>query len=252
MEVTFLETVVGAWPVETERVEAALGKAAKEAKTATSWRRPDPAYEEALMQRVRDRLADRAWTDEVAAFLAAHAVVERGRVGALAQVTLELTSPGVPDTYQGDEVWNLSLVDPDNRRTVDFDRLEKLLDRIASSDPEEVLAGADEGLPKLWLVHRLLQHRRRSPWLYESTRYAPLEVEGDRADAVVAFARDGLAVVVPARTDLESIRLAGPRVALPEGQWRDILSGGIYRGPGLAVGEAWSRFPVAVLERVGK
>ena len=114
-------------------------------------------------------------------------------------MALLLTCPGVPDLYQGTEVWDLSLVDPDNRRPVDYARRRDLLGELAGAGPEAALDRAAEGGPKLWLIHRVLAHRRRHPGAYgPGSGYEPLHVRGPRAQNVVAFTRTGgLAVIVP-------------------------------------------------------
>jgi len=108
-----------------------------------------------------------------------------------------MTSPGVPDLYQGTEVWNLSLVDPDNRRPVDFGRLASLLSEIRSAELSDVMARADEGAPKLWLINRLLEQRRTDPELFGSSSYMPLTASGAKARHTVGFVRNRLLVVVP-------------------------------------------------------
>jgi (1->4)-alpha-D-glucan 1-alpha-D-glucosylmutase len=119
-------------------------------------------------------------------------LVEAGRIVSLALVLLKLTAPGVPDIYQGTELWDLSLVDPDNRRPVDFARRRRLLAEVARAGPGEVLARMDEGAPKLWLIRRALDVRRRRPRAFgpgPAGAYTPLEPQGERAKHVVAFAR---------------------------------------------------------------
>jgi (1->4)-alpha-D-glucan 1-alpha-D-glucosylmutase len=178
-------------------------------------------------------------------------------------MTLLLTCPGVPDVYQGTEVWDLSLVDPDNRRPVDYAARERLLDALAGAGPEEALARADEGGPKLWLIHRLLGHRQRCPGAYgPGSGYQPLEVSGPAAGHVLAFTRTGghapapgLAVVVPRLV----ARLGGgvwgqgawadTAVTLPPGAWADVLTGEPVTGSTVSVETLLRRFPVTVLHR---
>ena len=121
-EYLLYQTLVGAWPIEAGRAGAFMLKAAKEAKVHTSWTDPNAGYDDALSAFVTAVLADRDFVADLEAFLAEHRIVERGRVNSLAQTALMLTCPGVPDLYQGTEVWDVSLVDPDNRRPVDYAR----------------------------------------------------------------------------------------------------------------------------------
>jgi (1->4)-alpha-D-glucan 1-alpha-D-glucosylmutase len=264
-EYLLYQTLVGAWPIDAARARQFMAKAVKEAKVHTSWTDPDPGYDEAVDAFVADILADEDFVADLEKFLYGQQLVERGRVTSLAQVTLLLTCPGVPDIYQGTEVWDLSLVDPDNRRPVDYAARERLLDALAGAGPEEALARADEGGPKLWLIHRLLGHRQRSPGAYApGSGYQPLEVSGTAAGHVLAFTRTGgqpraagLAVVVPRLV----ARLGGgvwgagawgdTSVALPDGSWTDVLTGEPVTGGSVSVEALLRRFPVAVLGSQG-
>jgi len=245
-EYLFYQTLVGAWPISPGRVGAFMLKAAKEAKVHTSWIDPNAGYDDALSAFVTATLADQGFVAGLEGFLAGHRLVERGRVNSLAQTALMLTCPGVPDLYQGTEVWDESLVDPDNRRPVDYHRRRALLDSLADGGPEGALARGHEGGPKLWLIHRLLGHRRRHPGAYgPRSGYAPLAVTGARAAHAVAFTRSGgLAVLVPRRTTGD---WAGTTVDLPAGPWTDVLTGQPVNGGQVEVAALLRRFPVAIL-----
>jgi (1->4)-alpha-D-glucan 1-alpha-D-glucosylmutase len=251
-EYLLYQTLVGAWPIDVGRVSAFMHKAAKEAKVHTSWTDPDAGYDDALSAFVTGVLADRGFVAGLERFLAEHRIVERGRVSSLAQTALLLTCPGVPDIYQGTEVWDLSLVDPDNRRPVDYERRRAMLTRLAASGPGAALALGDEGGPKLWLIHRVLGHRRRHPHAYSpGSGYEPLHVHGHEARHAVAFARTGgLAVIVP-RLVAEAGDAAWPgtTVELPDGPWVDVLTGDPVRGGTVSVADLLRRFPVAILGR---
>jgi (1->4)-alpha-D-glucan 1-alpha-D-glucosylmutase len=252
-EYLLYQTLVGAWPIDAGRASAFMMKAAKEAKVHTSWIDPNASYDDALAAFVTAVLADPGFIADLEAFLAGHRVVERGRVNSLAQTALLLTCPGIPDLYQGTEVWDLSLVDPDNRRAVDYQRRRSLLDALAGAGPEQALARADEGGPKLWLIHRVLGHRRRHPGAYgPSSAYEPLAVHGPLARHVVAFTRTGgLAVIVPRLGGGSGRGWAGTTVELPEGEWADMLTGDQADGGSAGVATLLRRFPVAVLGREG-
>ncbi|MGH7607537.1 MAG: malto-oligosyltrehalose synthase, partial [Gemmatimonadales bacterium] len=148
-EYVFYQTVAGAWPLDVERARAYMEKAAREAKTHTSWTAPQPEYEAALRRFVEGALADAEFSAAVDAFV--RTIRDAGRVVSLAQTLLKLTAPGIPDIYEGTELWSLSLVDPDNRRPVDYALRRRLLEDAAAATAEQVCARADEGLPKLWL-----------------------------------------------------------------------------------------------------
>jgi (1->4)-alpha-D-glucan 1-alpha-D-glucosylmutase len=249
-EYLLYQTLVGAWPVDAGRAAAFMQKAAKEAKVHTSWTDPSAGYDDALVAFVTAVLADGDFVADLEGFLAEHRLVERGRVTSLAQTALLLTCPGIPDLYQGTEVWDLSLVDPDNRRPVDYGRRRALLDRLAGAGPAEALALADEGGPKLWLIHRVLGHRRRNPGAYgPGSGYRHLPVAGANAGHAVAFERGGgLAVIVP-RLVATLDDWAGTEVALPDGAWVDVLNGDKLDGGPAEVAELLRRFPVAILGR---
>jgi len=156
----------------------------------------------------------------------------------------------VPDLYQGTEVWNLSLVDPDNRRPVNYQRLASLLSGIRGAEAGDVLARADEGAPKLWLIQRLLEQRRTDPELFGSSSYTPLFASGAKARHAVGFVRDRLLVVVPRLVGCLGGDWADTAIDLPDGSWRSLLTGDESRGgPGVPVAELTRRFPVAVLAR---
>ncbi len=249
-EYLLYQTLVGAWPIDTPRVAAYMAKASKEAKVHTSWTEPSEAYDRALESFVALILADQGFVADLEAFLSEHQLVELGRISSLAQATLLLTCPGVPDLYQGTEVWDLSLVDPDNRRPVDYQARRRLLDALSGAGPGAALARADEGGPKLWLIHRLLRHRHAHPAAYgPGSGYEPLPVAGPAAGHVVAFTRSGgLAVVVP-RLVARLGDWAGTAVTLPGGSWADVLTGEPVTGGAVSVSALLERFPVAVLGR---
>jgi len=220
LEYLFHQTLFGAWPLSRERALAYLEKAAREAKTATSWTDPDPGFEARLRQAVQGAYGDRELMDSVAAL--ARRLAGAAEVNGLAMKLLALTSPGVPDLYQGSEVWDLNLVDPDNRRPVDFERLSRE-------------AG---GHPKRRLVAEALRLRPR----FAGSDYRPLEAPPH----LVAFARGSEAVVVVPRLWQ---RLGGYRrgqVELPPGRWVDVFGGGGFTGQAAAA-DLLAGFPVALL-----
>jgi (1->4)-alpha-D-glucan 1-alpha-D-glucosylmutase len=204
-EYLFYQTLLGAWPwgADTldesfvDRVDAFMLKAARESQTHTSWINPHEAYEEALRNFVRATL-DRSrsegnpFLDDVVALR--DQVAHAGAINALAQQLLKLTAPGVPDLYQGTEVWEQSLVDPDNRRPVDYARRERLLRDLGRRRPgrrlaTELLQAKADGRIKLYLTWRTLTYRREHAQLFARGDYVPLATEGSAADNVVAFAR---------------------------------------------------------------
>ena len=156
-----IQTLVGSWPISEERLTAYLLKAARETKLRTRWTEPDAAYESAVTALAAGALADPEVTEPVAQLVGE--LLPAARAASLAQVLLRLTVPGVPDTYQGTELWDASLVDPDNRRPVDFDRRAALLDAPADAPEAGSLARDGEGAVKLWTIRQALSLRHRHP-----------------------------------------------------------------------------------------
>ena len=248
LEYLMYQTLVGAWPIDEERLTHFLLKSAREAKTHTSWINPVPAYEDGMTQFVHAVLADAEFRGDLDTFMGRNQVVALGRMASLARVALLLTSPGVPDIYQGSELWDLSLVDPDNRRPVDFELRDRLLQEIDSADAAAVQARADDGAPKLWLIARLLGLRARHPDLFAAADYAPLLAAGTKARHVVAFARGRLAVVVPTLVVGLGGAWGDTTIVLPAGRWKDALTGSaVTGGKPVEVASLLAGFPVAVL-----
>jgi (1->4)-alpha-D-glucan 1-alpha-D-glucosylmutase len=256
------QTLVGAWPLSAERALAYMEKASKEAKEHTSWVDPDPVYDDALRRFVEGILGDDEFTAAMEAFVAP--LVEPGRINALAQALLKLTSPGVPDIYQGCELWDHSLVDPDNRRPVDFAIREALLAEAEKASPAEVWpAQADSGLPKLVLTQRALHLRSRRPeYFCVGSGYQRLAASGPKATHAVALARTaagaepgagaaGVVAVAPRLVLGLAGDWAGTTLALPDGRWSDALDGGTRTFSGeVPLADLLGPFPVALLERV--
>ncbi len=226
-----------------------MTKAVREAKQLTSWTDPQAGYEQALDEFVAAILADSEFTAMVEAFLAEHYIVARGRLNSLAQTALLLTCPGVPDVYQGSEGWDLSLVDPDNRRPVDYPARQALLADLAQAGPAEALARDDEGGSKLWLVARLLAHRKSNPAAYAGG-YEPLQVSGPFADRFIAFTRSGgTCVIVPRLATGTADPWTGTEVSLPAGTWVSVLTGDKVEGGTATAASLLRWFPVQVLAR---
>jgi (1->4)-alpha-D-glucan 1-alpha-D-glucosylmutase len=184
-------------------------------------------------------------------------VKDAGRVNSLAQTLMEYTAPGIPDLYQGTEVWDLSLVDPDNRRPVDYDHRRQLLAEIREFSghnvASRVMARAEEGMPKLWVVHQSLLLRREHPeWFGAEAGYTPIAVEGGRSDYAIAYLRaDTVATVVPRWTTKLSGAWRDTTVQLPQGVWINRLTGTVIEGGRVALRTLLREFPVALLVREG-
>jgi len=191
------QALLGAWPPAgpdagfIERMQAYAVKAARESKLETSWLDPDEAYERGLtafVGRILDPKRSAAFLESFHAFAGRVALL--GALNGLAQLTIKATIPGVPDFYQGTEFWDLSLVDPDNRRPVDFAARRAALAALAAEpDWQELQAGWEDGRIKLALTMRLLALRNTFAQLFRNGDYAPVRVEGEHRDHVLAFAR---------------------------------------------------------------
>jgi (1->4)-alpha-D-glucan 1-alpha-D-glucosylmutase len=251
MEYLLYQTLAGAWPLSVERAVAYMDKAAHEAKRATSWLAPNEAYDATLRDFVSAVLGDRRFVTDLEGFVAT--LIDWGRVNSLSATLLKLSSPGVPDIYQGCELWDLSLVDPDNRRPVDYAWRAALLDAHDGHDAAQAWAAdRDSGAAKLLLIRDALALRARlSDAFDERGGYAPVRAVGAFPDDVVAFTR-GTPPAVIAVAQRRPLRRRGQwgdtMLSLPDGDWRNICDGSGASGP-TALAGLLARFPVALLER---
>lgn len=180
-EYLLYQTMVGAWPIDRGRTAAFVLKAARESKLRTSWTDPDEAYEAAIAAFIERLYRDDALMAQIQAM--ADRITPAGRSNSLSQTLLKLTCPGVPDIYQGCELWDLSLVDPDNRRPVDFDLRRRMLFELEQLAPADIWQRRDEGLPKLWTIRQALALRARRPEALDGAAdYAPIIARGEQAD----------------------------------------------------------------------
>ena len=241
------QTLIGAWPITQERVEQYMQKAMREAKQRTSWVANNEEFEGAMKGFITSLFEDETFVADLEAFVGR--VNGAGRVNSMAQTLMKYTSPGVPDLYQGSELWDHSLVDPDNRRPVDYRLRKTLLEQVKSLSAGDVVAGMEEGLPKLKLIHTALKLRREKPeWFGAEAEYAALEVTGARADCVIAYLRGGAVLtVVPRLTTTVENDWADTAVVVPHGRWLNRLTGDRYEAGELRPGEMLAKFPVALL-----
>lgn len=296
-EYLFYQALVGVWPAEfhdaAEFDEAALGvlrervcgymiKAVREAKIRSSWLNPQGDYEDAMLTLIGRCLDASRVNPFLADFQEFHRPIAlAGVVNSLAQTTIKLTAPGVPDIYQGCELWDFSLVDPDNRRPVDFAAREAMLYQLADEFARqgenlapELLSRWPDGMVKLFVTWRLLTLRRQQVELFETAPYEPLDVEGEHADHLCAYLRGdeaGRVLTVVPRLPLRLRRNAAPwpcgaevwadtQVILAEGgggPWECAFTGRRIEAhqyedgsASLAVSDLLATFPVAVLVEV--
>jgi len=249
-EYLFYQTLVGAWPLSVERAVACMGKASREAKQHTNWTEPNAAYDEALKHFITATMSDDAFLADFQKFVAQ--LLEAGQINSLAQTLIKLTAPGVPDVYQGTELWDLSLVDPDNRRPVDYTLREQLLAELDKLSAEPVWSRRAEGLPKLWLIQKVLQLRRRQPDCFgANSLYRPLAASGHHSAHVVAFARgvNGVAIV-PRLVKRLGSDWGNTTLVLPQGGWLNELTGETISGGESKIAGLFKVFPVALLTKI--
>jgi (1->4)-alpha-D-glucan 1-alpha-D-glucosylmutase len=280
-QVLLLQALLGAWPLELlaparggseawagfrERLGGFIVKALREAKRYTSWVNPDEDYERAAQELMRRIVvADGPFVRAFTPLLTRLAAI--GMVNGLTRTVLKCTVPGVPDIYQGTEFWDLSLVDPDNRRPIDYPARLRALDALEEdSDAAALLADWRDGHIKQWLLARLLADRAAAPQLYADGDYHPLPATGAKARHCLAFRRSSgshhRVVVVPRLVATLAADGALPvgtdvwsdtRLILPPGRWGDVLTGReAVPGPdgGIAVGELVQTLPIAVLRTI--
>ena len=244
------QTLVGAHPIALDRAWVVIEKSLRESKRRTSWLRPYDAYEHATRAFVESILSDDEFVRDLGSVVAP--LVDAGYTNSLTLTALRLLCPGVPDTYQGTELWDFSLVDPDNRRPVDFDRRAAAVDAIEASTVADLWESASErarGAPKLALLRACLALRRRHPEAFGiDGSYTPLDVSGTDADRVIAFTRrETVCAVVPRLP-----RRGAPDdavITLPDGDWTNLLTSESHAGT-VSFGKLRAAAPLAVLERM--
>jgi (1->4)-alpha-D-glucan 1-alpha-D-glucosylmutase len=247
-EYLFYQTLLGSWPLGAteatpeyiERIQGYMAKALKEAKMNTSWIQPNEQWDSAMSDFVARVLEPSSKNKFVPAFLpVAEEIARLGAINSLSQVALKLTAPGVPDIYQGNEIWSFSLVDPDNRRPVDYEQRREMLASLEKASPEELLREWPDGRIKLMLTQRLLRFRRENPLLFERGSYLPLTVTGEFADCCVAFARElegkWIVVLVPRLSSRVGFPPIGEKwqdtavelpISFPQGGVTELFTGG--------------------------
>ena len=246
-EYFYYQTLIGAWPITPDRMHAYMQKATREAKQQTSWTANNKEFEDALNSFIDATFENPAFVADLEQMVGR--VRDAGRLNSLSQTLLKYTSPGVPDLYQGSELWDLSLVDPDNRRPVDYALRKALLAELQDLPLPKILERAEVGLPKLWTITRALQLRKEHPeWFGAEATYEPLEVSGRRREHVVAYSRGGrVATIVPRLTLTLNGAWSDTTVTLPEGIWMNRLTAEEVPGGAVRVDRLLQQFPVALL-----
>jgi (1->4)-alpha-D-glucan 1-alpha-D-glucosylmutase len=266
-ELLIYETLIGMWPLDDGDLPAVRGrlkqyleKAAREAKTHTSWTAPNPAYEESLLGFADAILSDTAFCEELVRIQ--KRIAFYGFLNGLSQVVLKAAAPGAPDFYQGTELWDLSLVDPDNRRPVDYASRSATLKKMkaaAENDSlsiDSLLRRWHDSRIKMFVTWKMLDARSRHAQLFRDATYEPL----DAGPNVVAFTRrhddDAVLVAVPrlvtnlVKPGTFPIGKVWGDASIPiSGSWRNLFTGENTEGDSIALRSLFCRFPVALLEK---
>jgi len=214
-EYLLYQTLLGTWPIEAngepqpastpeyiERIQRYMAKALHEAKINTSWIQPNEEWDAAMRDFVANILDSSPRNKFLPIFLpVAQEIARLGAINSLAQTLLKLTSPGVPDVYQGNEIWDYSLVDPDNRRRVDYNRRREMLETLSTATPHELIQTWPDGRIKMFLTQRVLRFHREHADLFQHGEYLPLRASGTFAECCVSFTRQladkWIVVIVP-------------------------------------------------------
>jgi (1->4)-alpha-D-glucan 1-alpha-D-glucosylmutase len=249
-EYLLYQTLIGAWPIDRERCWQYMLKACREAKINTSWHEPNNAYEESIRGFVDGVFRTPEFIASLERFV--DPLILPGRINSLAQTLIKMVAPGVPDFYQGTELWDLSLVDPDNRRPVDFGLRAALVRRARTMSAVDVVAEWDSGLPKLWLTARLLAIRHeRAQDFSDQSKYQPLVAQGTHLGRLLAFRRgENLIAVVPRFTMTLGGEWGDTRLPLPGGVWRNCFTDAVLQRE-VIPDALFNSFPVALLIREG-
>ena len=249
-EYLLYQTLIGAWPIDHDRAWAYMLKACREAKINTSWHEPNNSFEE----KIRGFVGGVFETPEFIASLEqfVEPLILPGRINSLAQTLIKMVAPGVPDFYQGTELWDLSLVDPDNRRPVDFGLRAAFARRARAMSAADVTAEWDSGLPKLWMTARVLAIRReRAEDFSDQSKYQPLIAQGTHLASLLAFRRgENLIAVVPRFIMSLGGEWNDTRLPLPGGVWRNCFTDAVLQRE-VTPDALFNTFPVALLIRDG-
>ncbi|HEY0803105.1 MAG TPA: malto-oligosyltrehalose synthase [Steroidobacteraceae bacterium] len=247
-EYLLYQTLIGAWPIDRDRAWQYMLKACREAKINTSWHEPNNSFEEKIRGFVGGVYETPEFIASLERFI--EPLILSGRINGLAQTLVKMVAPGIPDFYQGTELWDLSLVDPDNRRPVDFKLRVAMMKRARRLTSAEVLSDWDSGMPKLWMTARILALRReRAEDFSAQSKYQPLVAQGSHLGRLLAFRRgENLIGVVPRFTMTLAGDWGDTRLPLPGGVWRNCFTDELIQRE-VSPAALFGSFPVALMMR---
>lgn len=233
-EYLFYQILIGAWPIELPRVLKYLEKATREAKVYTSWNPINKEYEKKVAAFARAVMNDKAFISDMEKFV--QKLLLPGRLTSLSATLIKLTAPGIPDIYQGNELWDLSLVDPDNRRPVDFEERKTLLKEL------------NEGEPKLFIIQKFLNFRKTNPETFTTGTYEPLYATGNKENHIVAYMRNNSVITIVPRYIIQlNNNWDDTSLNIPEGHWINLFTDEEFVGGLIKIKELLINFPVALL-----
>lgn len=240
------QTLVGAAPIDKQRLTDYMIKAVREAKVHTSWKDTDEEYENILKDFISDIYSNDKFIKSLNEFV--DTLLEPAWISSLSQTLIKYTAPGIPDLYQGTELWDLSLVDPDNRRAVDYNLRKKMLEEVENMSPQQAMEKIHTGITKMYVIYNALKVRRQYPESFGSeSSYESVDMGGGKAGHLVAFQRnDNIVTVVPRLLFSLENGWDDTTAALPRGKWINAFTKECFQNT-VRADDLFRNFPVALL-----
>ncbi len=240
------QTLLGCWPIEINRLKEYMIKAAREEKVHTSWTKVKGKYEEALESFIENICKDNEFINSLESFISL--ILKPARISSLSQILIKYTAPGIPDLYQGAELWEIVLVDPDNRRAIDYEFRQNIFTQMEKMSSKEALEHLDTGLTKMFVLHQCLKVRRENQECFGAdSSYTPLEISGAKAGNIIGFRRNERIITIAPRlllglqNDWQDTLLK-----LPAGRWTNVFSSQTFENV-IEIKNLLSDFPLALL-----
>jgi (1->4)-alpha-D-glucan 1-alpha-D-glucosylmutase len=250
-EYLLYQTLVGSWPIEQNRIKDYMIKAAREEKVHTNWTNVKDNYEQSLINFIESIYNDHDFVNSLQAFI--KIIIAPAQISSLSQTLIKYTSPGIPDIYQGTELWDISLVDPDNRRPVDFKLREKTYSEMENMSAAQALKNLDSGLAKMYVIHKCLNIRKKYFKSFgENSNYAPLEITGSKSEHILGFCRNGNIITIAPRLLITLNKdWQAAAISLPAGKWKDEFTKKEYENK-VEIAGLLEDFPLSLLIKENK